>query len=241
MFFFEINVGVEKFGNADEDEDFDNGACDTSAEDDEDDAGATTTVSDDFSVGDSFKFGKDADSDSSALVGAGHLSHSSSISAKISSDVEGVDEDDVDEDDEDEDAAFATAVGSFKLEEVLIHISSSSKRADADFFSVLLSVIILLSGFGDVTSLDMLDGAEDDVEMDGEGDVEGAVTSDTARCLIACSRMLSKTLGAKFLYFNKCRRGCCCKRKTPCPNENGESSELLIAIASYCVSPSSIK
>ena len=101
MYFSEINVGVENFGNADEDEDFDNGACDASAEDDEDDAGATTTVIDDSSVGDSFKFGKDADSDSSALaacfpgrdVGAGYLLHSSSISAKISSEVEDVDED----------------------------------------------------------------------------------------------------------------------------------------------------
>ena len=129
MFFFEINVGVEKFGNADEDEGFDNGACDASAEDDEDDAGATTTVSDDFSVGDSFKFGKDADSDSSALVGAGYLLHSSSISAKISSDVEGVDEDD-----EDEDAAFATAVDSFNPQ----YTSSSSMRAKSDLNSSLV-------------------------------------------------------------------------------------------------------
>ena len=127
-------MGVEKVEIVDEDEDFDNGACDASAEDDEDDAGATTTVSDDFSVGDSFKFGKDADSDSSALVGAGYLLHSSSISAKISSDVEGVDEDDVDEDDEDEDAAFATAVDSFNPQ----YTSSSSMRAKSDLNSSLV-------------------------------------------------------------------------------------------------------
>ena len=101
MYFSKTNVGVEKVVIVDEDEDSVNVACDASAEDDEDDAGATTTVIDDSSVGDSCTFDGAWDSDSLALVGAGYLLHSSSISAKISLDVEGVDEDDADEDDED--------------------------------------------------------------------------------------------------------------------------------------------
>ena len=67
-----------------------------------------------------------------------------------------------------------------------------------------------------VDASDGTDGVDvvvvEDVERDAGEDVEGADISDTARCLIAWSRMLSKTLGAKSLYFNKCRRGCCCKR-----------------------------
>ena len=128
-------MGVEKVGIVDENEGFDNGACDASAEDDEDDAGATTTVIDDSSVGDSCTFDGAWDSDSLALVGAGYLLHSSSISAKISSDVKCVDEDD-----EDEGAAFATAVDSLSPQ----YISSSSMRAETLLNSVLLICCLIL-------------------------------------------------------------------------------------------------
>ena len=91
MYFSETNVGVEKDGNADEDEDSDNGAVVAVA---------------DSAISSSKTFQYSTSVSSAACfpgrgVVAEYFSHSSSISAKISLDVGGVDEDDVDEDDED--------------------------------------------------------------------------------------------------------------------------------------------
>ena len=90
---------VEKVGIVDEDGDSDNGACDATTEDDADATGSAGAAG--VAVGDSCTFDGAWDSDSLALaacfpglgVGAGYFLHSSSISAKISSDVGDVDED----------------------------------------------------------------------------------------------------------------------------------------------------
>ena len=124
MYFSETNVGVEKDGNADEDEDSDNGAVVAVA---------------DSAISSSKTFQYSTSVSSAACfpgrgVVAEYFSHSSSISAKISLDVGGVDEDDVDEDDEDEDAAVATVVDSFNPK----YISSSSMRAESDLNSSLV-------------------------------------------------------------------------------------------------------
>jgi hypothetical protein len=141
VYFSEINVGVEKVGNADEDEDSDNGvvvAVDDSAVVAVD-GGAVVAVAD-SAISSSKTFQYSASVALAACfpgrdVGAGYFLHSSPISAKMSSDVEGVDEDDVDEDDEDEDVAFATVVDSFNPQ----YISSSSIAASPSLCLILLT------------------------------------------------------------------------------------------------------
>ena len=142
VFFSKTNVGVEKDGNADEDEDSDNDAV--VAVDDSAvvavDGGAVVAVAD-SAISSSKTFQYSASVALAACfpgrdVGAGYFLHSSPISAKMSSDVEGVDEGDVDED-----VAFATVVDSFNPQ----YISSSSMRAETDLNSVLLLAMILLS------------------------------------------------------------------------------------------------
>ena len=188
MYFSEINVGVEKVGNADEDEDSDNGvvvAVDDSAVVAVD-GGAVVAVAD-SAISSSKTFQYSASVALAACfpgrdVGAGYFLHSSPISAKMSSDVEGVDEDDVDEDDEDEDVAFATVVDSFNPQ----YISSSSMRAETDLNSVLLLAMILLSVTSlDATILGVMDGAEDAAVECADADSE-ATDLDLLFCCLAC-------------------------------------------------------